>query len=236
MLTQIDTSPRGINIYRAGALDRDAIRQAPAGDLSNSSIEALSHTRQQIKDRFYGDLIDPGGAAGGTATAFLETENKAARILTSVVSRAASEFASKSLRRKYDVASRAGMFDAPPETLRGVPVSVVYLSPVMRFQKQTENRAILNGLTATGQIQPFFPDVFDNFDGDFYAREFMENEGANLGGLVPPEMRDAVRQMRARQQQVQEQMALLEQGAGAVGKALPALQKATEGLGGPAAA
>ncbi len=229
VLTQIDTSPRGINIYRAGALDRDAIRQAPAGDLSNSSIQALQHTRQQIKDRFYGDLIDPSGAAGGTATAFLETENKAARILTSVVSRAASEFVSKSLRRKHDIASRAGMYDDPPDTMQGVPIRVVYLSPVMRFQKQADNRATLNGLTAAGQVQPFFPDVFDNFDGDYYAREFMENEGGDLGGLISVEERDAVRQMRAQQQQQQEQMEKLQQVA-SMGKDLSGIQKATEGM------
>ena len=122
------------------------------------------------------------------------------------------------------------MYDDPPDTMQGVPIRAVYLSPVMRFQKQADNRATLNGLTAAGQVQPFFPDVFDNFDGDYYAREFMENEGGDLGGLISVEERDAVRQMRAQQQQQQEQMQTLQQVAG-MGKDLTAMQKATEGMG-----
>ena len=33
VLTQLDGSPRGVSIYRAGSLDKDAIFPVPSGDL-----------------------------------------------------------------------------------------------------------------------------------------------------------------------------------------------------------
>lgn len=235
MLTQLDTSPRGINIYRAGALDRDSIGQMPSGELSNSSVESLQNTRSQIKNAFHGDLIQMFSEAVPTATQALGNEEKAARMLLAIVARAASEFAAKNLRRKFAVAQRAGMFDDPPDSLNGVPIFIRYLSPVMKAQKQMETRAILNTYAAAQVLQPFHPDVMDNYDGDFYAREIAENEGANLAGLVPTDIRDAVREQRAKDEEIQRQLDMMSQGSEAIGKALPALQKATEGLGAQAA-
>ena len=233
VLTQLDTSPRGINIYRAGALDKDAIRQMPSGELSRSSNEALENTRSQIKNAFHGDLIQMFDS--NTATQALGNEEKASRILLATVARAASEFAAKNLRRKFDVAKRAGMFDDPPDSLEGVPIAIRYLSPVMRAQKQLETRSILNTYAAAQTLQPFHPDIMDNYDGDFYAREIAENEGANLAGLIPIDVRDAIREQRAKDEEIQRQLDMMSQGSEAIGKALPALQNATQGLGAQAA-
>jgi hypothetical protein len=238
ILTQIDTSPRGLVVYRAGAFDRDGIRKFPTGEASPITVEVVQSVQHQIQQRFYAHLLQLFDSGVATATQALEMESKAARILVSVVSRAAAEFASKSLRRKFDVAQRNGMFDAPPESMVGIPVQIQYLSPIMKAQRQMQTRATLNTYAAAQQMAQASGDisVFDNFRDDDSIREIAAAEGMNLGNLESVEIRDAMREIRARQEQQQQQLDQLSQGADAVGKALPALAKAQQDRGAPQAA
>jgi len=238
ILTQIDTSPRGLVVYRAGAFDKDGIRKFPTGEASPITVEVVQSVQHQIQQRFYAHLLQLFDSNVATATQALEMESKAARILVSVVSRAAAEFASKSLRRKFDVAQRNGMFDAPPESMVGIPVQIQYLSPIMKAQKQMQTRATLNTYAAAQQMAQASGDisVFDNFRDDDSIREIAAAEGMNLGNLESVEMRDMMREIRAKQEQQQQQLDQLSQGAEAVGKALPALAKAQQDRGAPQAA
>jgi len=238
ILTQIDTSPAGLVVYRAGAFDKDGIRKFPTGEASPISIEVIQSVQNQIQQRFYAHLLQLFDSSVPTATQALEMESKAARILVSVVSRAAAEFASKSLRRKFDIAQRNGMFDAPPESMMGIPVQITYLSPIMKAQKQQQTRATLNTYAAAAQMAQSSGNVsvFDNFRDDDAIREIAEAEGMNLGNLESVGVIDEIRQMRAQMEQQQQQLDQLSQGAEAVGKALPALAKAQQDRGLPQAA
>jgi len=238
ILTQIDTSPAGLVVYRAGAFDKDGIRKFPTGEASPISIEVIQSVQNQIQQRFYAHLLQLFDSSVPTATQALEMESKAARILVSVVSRAAAEFASKSLRRKFDIAQRNGMFDAPPESMMGIPVQIAYLSPIMKAQKQQQTRATLNTYAAAAQMAQSSGNVsvFDNFRDDDAIREIAEAEGMNLGNLESVGVIDEIRQMRAQMEQQQQQLDQLSQGAEAVGKALPALAKAQQDRGLPQAA
>ena len=228
ILTQVDTSPRALVVYRAGAFDKDGIRNMPQGDASPITIEVVQAVQAQIQQRFFAHLLNLFDEGVPTATQALEMESKAARILVSTVSRAAAEFASKSLRRKFDVASRAGMFEPPPETLNQVPIQIRYLSPIMKSQRQMQTRATLNTYAAAGQMAQFHPDIIDNFDGDAAIREIAEAEGMNLGNLNSVTTVAQQRQARAQIEQAQQQQAQQAQQAENIGKALPALTAAAE--------
>jgi hypothetical protein len=233
ILTQIDTSPRALVVYRAGAFDKDGVRQFPHGQATATSQEAIQNTRTQIQERFYAHLLQLFDGAIPTATQALEMETKSARILVSVISRAAAEFASKSLSRKFDVASRAGMFDSPPESMVGIPIGINYLSPIMKAQKQMQTRATLNVYAAAQQMAQASGDmsIFDNFRKDKQIRQIAAAEGMDLSGLETLEMVAATRQVRAQQEQIAQQLEQLNQGATAIGKALPALAQAQQDRG-----
>jgi hypothetical protein len=237
ILTQIDTSPRALVVYRAGAFDKDGIRQFPHGQATATSQEAIQNTRTQIQERFYAHLLQLFDGAVPTATQALEMETKSARILVSVISRAAAEFASKSLARKFDIAQRANMFDDAPDTMAGIPIGINYLSPIMKAQRQMQTRATLNVYAAAQQMAQASGDmsVFDNFRKDRQIRQIAEAEGMDLSGLEAVEMVAQVRQIRAQAEQTQQQLEQLTQGASAVSKALPALAQAQQDRGAPVA-
>lgn len=226
ILTQVDTSPRALVVYRAGAFDKDGIRPMPQGKASQISVEVIQAVQAQIQQRFYSHLLNLFDDTANTATQVLEMESKAARILVSTVSRAAAEFASKSLRRKFDVAQRQKMFDDPPESLNQVPIQIRYLGPVMKAQRQQQTRATLNTYAAAQQMQWAHPDIIDNFRGDENIREIAEAEGMNLGGLEALDMINQTRQVRAQQEAEMQQQAQEAAQAENIGKSLPAMTKA----------
>jgi hypothetical protein len=216
VLTQVDTSPDSLNVYRAGVFKDDPIRTLPVSDKTLISEKLVAQRQQKVEQAFFSHLLQLFDSTPMTATQTLEMESKAARILVSTIARAASEYAEPTLRRTLDIAERGGMLPPRPEEMDGLEVKIEYLSPVMRAQKQSESRAILNTWASAGQLAQFQPDVFDNFDPDASIRLVAEAEG------VPPEIlraldeRDGLRELRAQQQQAQE-MAMAE----AAGKVLP---------------
>jgi carbamoylphosphate synthase small subunit len=113
-------------------------------------------------------------------------------------------------------------------------MQVGYLSPIMRSQALVETTAYLNTYAAAGQMiaagAP--PDVMDNFRHDEIVRSIAKNQGMDLEGLESVDTRDMVREMRAKQEAMQQQLDQLSQGAEAVGKAMPALAQAQQDQGG----
>ena len=131
----------------------------------------------------------------------------------------------KSLRRKFDVAQRAGMFDDPPDTLDQVPIQIRFLSPVMKAQRQMQTRATLNTYAAAQQMVWAHPDIVDNFRGDENIREIAEAEGMRLDGLASLDEVGATREARAEMQAREDAIAEEAQEADNFGKVAPGMAK-----------
>lgn len=236
VLTQIDTSPDSLNVYRAGVFKEDPIRQFPVSDKTLIGEKIVAQRQEMVQRAFYSHLLQLFDAAPMTATQTLELETKAARILVSMISRVAAEHGSPTLTRVLDILERGGGVPPRPDAMEGAEVRLEYVSPVMRAQKQQEARAILNTWAAAGQIAQMSPEVLDNLDADASIRLIANAEVLPREIMVAREERDEVREMRARQQMEAAANEQFAGGAQAVGQALPALQKLLGAGGGAEAA
>jgi hypothetical protein len=221
VLTQIDTSPDSLNIYRAGVFKDDPIRQLPVSDKTLIGEKIVSQRQEMVERAFFGHLLQLFDGTPMTATQTLEMETKAARILVSTLARAAAEWAEPNLRRTMDVAERGGLLLPRPPQMEDVPITITYLSPVMRSQRQQESRAILNTWAAANQIAPASPEVLDLLDADISIRKIAEAEGVPPEILVNDVMVAQMRQMRAQQQEQQQMMEKMSQATEAAGNILP---------------
>jgi hypothetical protein len=212
VMTQIDTSPDSLTVYRAGVFKDDPIRQMPVSDKTLIGEKIIEQRQDMVQRAFYGHLLQLFDQGGMTATQSLEMETKAARILVSTIARLAGEGSSPMLERTLDIAERGGLIPPRPPQMAGAEIQLEYLSPVMRSQRQQEARAVLNTWASAGQMAQVTPEVFDNLDADQSIRMIAEAEGVPKGVLVAEDERDEVRAMRAQQQQQQEAMQQLGQG------------------------
>ena len=232
VLTQIDTSPDSLNVYRAGVFKDDPIRQLPVSDKTLVGEKIVEQRQKMVERAFFGHLLQLFDGTPMTATQTLEMETKAARILVSTLARAAAEWAEPNLRRTLDVAERGGLVPPRPPQMEELPLRIVYLSPVMRAQRQGESKAILNTWAAAGQIAQANPDVMDHLDADRSIQKIAEAEGVPAEILVDAESVGVLREMRAQQQQQMMQMQGAMQAAEAAGKVLPGAAQLMDAVGG----
>jgi len=223
VLSMISTSPGSLNVYRAHVFKDDPIRPFPVAQQPVLGERAIEGTRAQIKEAFFADMIALPDTRAMPATQVIELEDKMARSMVSQIGRLTSEGIDPMLFRTLDVLERGGFIPRRPPQMRDVEVSIEYMGPAHRAQKQAEGRAIMGAWAAVGQLSQLVPEAQDNLDPDESTRLLVESQGVPPGILRPIGERDALRQERAQAQQAQEQLDQadqLSQIAGQAGQAI----------------
>jgi hypothetical protein len=92
----------------------------------------------------------------------------------------------------------------PPPQLIGANIRVKYISILAQAQEALGVQQIQRVMETTTAISQFRPDILDNFDFDYIAREVNDAEGAPAKMMLDAESVEALRQQRQQVQAAQQ--------------------------------
>jgi hypothetical protein len=230
--------PGGRNIAR----DKDSIwtldRKA-RHDLTQLNVADL---RQSIKEIFSCDQLSLPEKSDMREMEVAVRYELMQRILGPTLGRFEGEGLNPLIEREFGIMMRATsgkypVLPPPPPIMARMGVrdiDIEYEGPLAKSQRQAEVTRMQKGFTVIGQLQPVYPDIFDNFDGDEVARDIAEVEGFPSKVKRSVEERDAIRDKRAKAQAAEQKKQDLERLAAGIkdvtgaGKVLLDTQKGKE--------
>lgn len=198
-LGPVRSGPGGLSYYRAGASDR--IEALPVSVDLRAAEAMMQARRDSIRQIFLNDHLAPSDGPGITATEAVIRQNEKMRVLGPVLGRMQTEFLSPLIRRVFRLMLRAGRLPEPPPRIKPGDLVTVYVSPVMRAQKQYEAQALSQTMQYLSPLV-MGTDAFgvlDNFETDAIARHAAELFGLPPGALRAPQQVAQVREAKARQ-------------------------------------
>ena len=171
--------------------------------------EEIKLAQSAIRKILMADQLQPQDGPAMTATEVHVRQQLIRQLLGPVFGRFQSEYLQPLIERVFGILFRAGVFDAPPETLAGKEYKVKYISPLARAQKMEDVSSIERMLGTVGAVAKMKPEVVDLIDGDQILRIVSEALGVPTEVLKKQDQVDSEREQRAEEQAQQQQQALM---------------------------
>lgn len=224
-ITQLDIGPGGMSVYRGGTTD--AIRElyTRAGENPELGVQAIQQRQTNVRAAYHFELLQLIQDPRMSATQVMEISSRTQQILSPIVGRIQSELLEPLMERVFNICLRMKKFPPIPDILAGRDISIRYISPVQRAQRSGEAQALLNALNSTLQLGQIDPNILDTIDNDKIARFFFDAWGVPANLLKTEEEVAAIRNIKARKAQMQEQIDQGTQIAQGAGHVLPSLAK-----------
>tara|TARA_Y100000590_G_C15674122_1_gene997337 strand:+ start:54 stop:1733 length:1680 start_codon:yes stop_codon:yes gene_type:complete len=230
-ITQMDMSPAGLTVYRAGT--PDPVRELYTGRSMGTDLgmQMIQGVQTNVRAAYHYEMLQLLQDPRMSATQVLELSSRSQQILSPVIGRIQAELLEPVIERSFNLAMRMGAMPPVPEILAGERLNIRYVSPIQRAQRAGEAQALLQAMNSVIQLAQLDQTALDSLDSDKITRFLFEAWG------VPPDLlrsEDLVEEMRTQRAQMaaqQEQQETLMEGAKA---AAPLLSAAggVEGLGG----
>lgn len=206
--------PGGISYFRTGLSSDDRIMPLQTGGNPSLGEEIAQGYRDRVREMFYVDKLQLNEGPQMTATEVIQRNEDRLRLLGPVTGRVQAELLGPCLQRVFGLLMRAGRLPAAPEVFadQSVSLRIVYQSPMMKAQEQTEANGLLR---VTQLISPFMsldPTVMDVFNSEAIARGMGEMYSINPEYFRSDKEVQAIRQQRAQAQQEQAQNEALRNG------------------------
>lgn len=197
----------------------------------NPDVSSMAANIQQIEKRIqvglFNDLflmLEQKVAERMTAYEVAQKLQEKLQVLGPVIESLLTESLKPKLKRIFNILKRKGMIDDPPDSLKGVPLDIEFVSMLALAQKGAATGGIERLMQLVGSMYGVFPEVVDNINADSTIREYNDLLGNPQKVLRGPEEVQQLRQQKAQQQQQQQQLQSMGQIAEAAGKAAPAAQ------------
>jgi len=194
-------------------------------------INAMAANIQAIENRvkvgLFNDLflmLEQAPTAKMTAYEVAQKLQEKLQVLGPVIESLITESLKPKLKRVYAIMARRGLLPPVPDSLRGVPLDIQFVSMLALAQKAAATGGLERLISLVGSMSAVYPQVRDNVDPDQFIREYNDLLG-NPSKIMRGE--DVVTQLRAqaaKAAQAQQQAAAISQYAEAAGKAAPAAQ------------
>jgi len=118
-----------------------------------------------------------------TAAEVAERHQEKMLVLGPVLERLKNELLDPLIERVLHILARQGRLPKAPHALRGLDVSVSYISTIAQAQKATGLGALLQGLNYAGELAKTCPQVLERVDYERALEEGWEIVGAPKGIL-----------------------------------------------------
>ena len=175
----------------------------------NVAFTAEDRLQAQIRKLMLADQLTPQDGPAMTATEVHARIQLIRQLLGPIYARLQSEYLQPLIERCFGIAYRAGILGVAPESIRGRPYIVKYVSPLARAQRMEEVTAIDQYVAGAAQIAQLYPEVLDTIDFD--AAQKIRAEALGVPSkVVPTDVRlREIRAQRAEQQQAAQQQAMM---------------------------
>ncbi|MEX9771469.1 portal protein [Morganella morganii] len=215
---RISTIPGGINYLPMADVNNQIkpLFQIPANG-TNGLLEDIQDTRQIIDHAYFVDLfrmMQTVNTRSMPVEAVAEMREEKLLMLGPVLQRLDSELLDKLINRTFSVMAENNLLPVPPDEMQGMQLKVEYISVMAQAQKAIGVSSIERFIGFTSGIGQFKPDALDKINVD----ETIDAYAASIG--VPPsvvatnEQVAQIRENRAQQQAMAQQMQMAQAAAG----------------------
>lgn len=207
---KLDTSAGGVNVARGGVAGSYDL-MTTNGNLAQP-FQWAELKKQQIRSAFYVDVFQSAETPDMTATEAAIRQQEKLRGLGPKMAKLQADLIEPIVNRVMSILINQGKLN-PPKELDTGSVDVVYLSPVAQAQRGVEATSILQYLQDLSLVAQVDPTVIDKIDTDKIARVMAEVRGVPETILKDDKEVEEIRNQRAEQQQNQQTLNALQQGA-----------------------
>lgn len=174
-------------------------------------IGAMAKNIEQIENRIkvglFNDLflmLEQGIGPKMTAYEVAQKMQEKLQVLGPVIESLLSESLKPKLKRIFGIMRRRGMIDPPPESLKGIPLDIQFVSMLALAQKAAATGGLERLIGLIGNMVAVYPEAKDNLDPDIFINEMNDllgNPQKILRG--PQDLKDIRAQQAAAAQQAQ---------------------------------
>lgn len=219
--------------------DMDSIKPLTelGGDLRTADMEE-EKVRAAIRRMFYSDQLQMQEGPQMTAYEVQVRYELMQRILGPTLGRLQVEYLNPYINRVFWLRLRASAPDSPYRKLQawckqhGVALDVEYEGPLAKAQRLAESTAMQRYWQIILPLTQVFPNITDNIDPDFLAREHADSVGAPAKMLRTEDAVKEIRNARAQAQAEMDQRAKVAQASENAGKVAPLISAAGKLKGG----
>lgn len=190
-------------------------------DLDHISQD-IALIQQRIKTGLFNDLflmIAEGPTNQKTATEITAKLTEKMQVIGPVIENLLSENLQPKLKRIFGILKRKGVIPPPPQSMRGVPLDIQFVSILALAQKSASTGGIEALMRLVGELGQIHPEVLDIPDFDEALQEYNDLLGNKQKILKGPKTVAAIRQQRAQMQKQQHDAQMATQTADTVHKA-----------------
>ena len=231
VIGRVRMTPAGITVVRSDG----AVK--PLQIASNWQVTDMKENqlRTAIRQAYYSDQLQLQEGPQMTATEVQVRYELMQRLLGPTLGRFQTEFLNPLIERVFNIMMRAEALMPPPEVIQNQKVDVEYVGPLARSQRMEESIAIDRLYQLAMQVGQVDPSIMDNINHDIAIRARAELLGVPKTVLRGLDEITEMREARAQQQQMAQQMAMQQQQADAAlsqGKAMKEMgsPEAQEGM------
>lgn len=175
----------------------------------NAMAANIAQIQERIKRGFFNDLFAMfSEVPQGKMTAY-ETAQRVQEKLSQIspmIESFLSESLKPRLKRVFSIMKRKGFIDPPPDSLRGIPLDVEFVSILAQAARAAATGGLERLAAMFGNMAPVFPDVVDNLNPDAFIQEMNILLGNPSKVMRGPEERDQLRAQKQQQMKQQQQM------------------------------
>lgn len=178
----------------------------------NPDIRAMAQDLEMIQNRiktgFFNDLflmLETAPQSKMTAYEVAQKMQEKLQVLGPVIEGLLTESLKPKLKRVYSIMNRKGLIPPLPDSLRGVPIDIQFVSILALAQKAAATGGLERIAALIGNLVPVFANAADLLDVDSYVREMNELLGNAHKVLNAPEEVAKIRAQKAAAAQKQQQ-------------------------------
>lgn len=184
-------------------------------DLEHVSQD-LAQIQARIKSGLFNDLflmLESMPEERRTATEVQAKLVEKMNVLGPVIEGLLSESLQPKLRRIFGILQRRGMIPQVPDSMKGVPLELQFVSLLALAQKAASTGGMEALAKMAASMSQVWPETKDNVDPDEFLREYNELLGNKQKTMRGPKQVEAMRAQRAQEQQKMQQAAMMAHGA-----------------------
>lgn len=168
----------------------------------------IEQIQARIKTGFFNDLFLMLQAPVDRQTAYevAQKMQEKLQVIGPVIEGLLNESLKPKLRSVFNILKRKGMIPPPPDSLKGQPLGIEFVSMLVLAAKAAATGGIERLVSFVGNMAPVFPGVTDNLDPDETVREMNMLLGNPSKIIRGADMVASMRQQQQAQQQKEQQM------------------------------
>ena len=182
----------------------------------NALQAKIDTVEQRIEESFYTDLflmLSNSDRRQITAREIAERHEEKLLMLGPVLERLHTELLDPLIDRTFNIAQEAGILPPPPEEIQDTELRVEYISVLAQAQRMVAIGGIDQMVNFVGMTAQMNPNTIHKINFDEAIDEYGEAIGINPRIIRSADEVAGIREQEAQQAQMQEQMAMAQQGA-----------------------